>query len=137
MAVLGKILAVQLIDIKYMFADSPFLFNMPGLLVEPALSLITVTFPEGGVRTRALGVYAGMTGMGGVGVVAGRADPDGRGRRVSISPGRPGASQIAEFIRSQLETHVVRSYFLRHGGGGLARPRWSCRAGSGGSPSAG
>src|ERR1700747_217363 len=37
-----------------------------------ALSLITVTFPEGRTRTRALGVYAAMTGMGGgVGVVAG------------------------------------------------------------------
>ena len=37
-----------------------------------ALSLITVTFPEGRLRTRALGVYAAMTGMGGgVGVVAG------------------------------------------------------------------
>lgn len=37
-----------------------------------ALSLITVTFPEGKQRTRALGVYAAMTGMGGgVGVVAG------------------------------------------------------------------
>jgi EmrB/QacA subfamily drug resistance transporter len=37
-----------------------------------ALSLITVTFPEGRPRTRALGVYAAMTGMGGgVGVVAG------------------------------------------------------------------
>jgi MFS family permease len=37
-----------------------------------ALSLITVTFPEGKPRTRALGVYAAMTGMGGgVGVVAG------------------------------------------------------------------
>src|SRR5690242_21839007 len=37
-----------------------------------ALSLIAVTFPEGRQRTRALGVYAAMTGMGGgVGVVAG------------------------------------------------------------------
>ena len=37
-----------------------------------ALSLITVTFPEGRLRTRALGVYAAMTGLGGgVGVVAG------------------------------------------------------------------
>ncbi len=37
-----------------------------------ALSLITVTFPEGKLRTRALGVYAAMTGMGGgAGVVAG------------------------------------------------------------------
>ena len=37
-----------------------------------ALSLIAVTFPEGRPRTRALGVYAAMTGMGGaVGVVAG------------------------------------------------------------------
>jgi len=37
-----------------------------------ALSLIAVTFPEGKMRTRALGVYAAMTGMGGgVGVVAG------------------------------------------------------------------
>jgi EmrB/QacA subfamily drug resistance transporter len=37
-----------------------------------ALSLITVTFPAGKLRTRALGVYAAMTGMGGgVGVVAG------------------------------------------------------------------
>jgi predicted MFS family arabinose efflux permease len=37
-----------------------------------ALSLIAVTFPEGPARTRALGVYAAMTGMGGaVGVIAG------------------------------------------------------------------
>jgi EmrB/QacA subfamily drug resistance transporter len=37
-----------------------------------ALSLIAVTFPEGKQRTRALGVYAAMTGMGGgAGVVAG------------------------------------------------------------------
>src|SRR5215469_16993028 len=37
-----------------------------------ALSLITVTFPEGRLRTRALGVYAAMTGMGGgVGALAG------------------------------------------------------------------
>jgi EmrB/QacA subfamily drug resistance transporter len=37
-----------------------------------ALSLITVTFPEGKHRSRALGVYAAMTGLGGgVGVVAG------------------------------------------------------------------
>jgi EmrB/QacA subfamily drug resistance transporter len=37
-----------------------------------ALSLITVTFPEGRPRTRALGVYAAMTGIGGgVGVVLG------------------------------------------------------------------
>jgi len=37
-----------------------------------ALSLITVTFAEGKARTRALGVYAAMTGMGGaLGVVAG------------------------------------------------------------------
>jgi EmrB/QacA subfamily drug resistance transporter len=37
-----------------------------------ALSLIAVTFPEGRLRTRALGVYAAMTGMGGgVGLVAG------------------------------------------------------------------
>src|SRR5215467_4880699 len=37
-----------------------------------ALSLITVTFSEGKARTRALGVYAAMTGMGGaVGVVVG------------------------------------------------------------------
>jgi EmrB/QacA subfamily drug resistance transporter len=37
-----------------------------------ALSLIAVTFPEGKLRTRALGVYAAMTGMGGgVGVVLG------------------------------------------------------------------
>ena len=37
-----------------------------------ALSLIAVTFPEGRIRTRALGVYAAMTGMGGgVGLVAG------------------------------------------------------------------
>jgi EmrB/QacA subfamily drug resistance transporter len=37
-----------------------------------ALSLITVTFPEGKHRTRALGVYAAMTGLGGgVGLVAG------------------------------------------------------------------
>src|SRR5499427_3147936 len=37
-----------------------------------ALSLITVTFPEGKPRTRALGVYAAMTGVGGgVGLIAG------------------------------------------------------------------
>jgi EmrB/QacA subfamily drug resistance transporter len=37
-----------------------------------ALSLITVTFPEGRLRTRALGVYAAMTGVGGgVGLMAG------------------------------------------------------------------
>jgi EmrB/QacA subfamily drug resistance transporter len=37
-----------------------------------ALSLIAVTFPEGKHRTRALGVYAAMTGMGGgVGLIAG------------------------------------------------------------------
>ena len=37
-----------------------------------ALSLITITFPEGKLRTRALGVYAAMTGMGGgIGLVAG------------------------------------------------------------------
>ena len=42
-------------------------------LAAPAgLSLITVTFPEGKLRTRALGMYAAMTGLGGgVGVVAG------------------------------------------------------------------
>jgi EmrB/QacA subfamily drug resistance transporter len=37
-----------------------------------ALSLITVTFPEGRLRTRALGIYAAMTGVGGgVGLIAG------------------------------------------------------------------
>ncbi len=37
-----------------------------------ALSLIAVTFPEGKARTRALSVYAAMTGMGGgVGLIAG------------------------------------------------------------------
>ena len=37
-----------------------------------ALSLITVTFPEGKQRTRALSIYAAMTGMGGgVGLLAG------------------------------------------------------------------
>src|SRR5215471_13157702 len=37
-----------------------------------ALSLIAVTFAEGRPRTRALGVYAAMTGMGGgIGVIAG------------------------------------------------------------------
>jgi len=37
-----------------------------------ALSLIAVTFPQGPLRTRALGVYAAMTGIGGgIGVVAG------------------------------------------------------------------
>lgn len=42
-------------------------------LAAPAgLSLIAVTFPEGKLRTRALGLYAAMTGLGGgVGVVAG------------------------------------------------------------------
>src|SRR5262249_6331717 len=37
-----------------------------------ALSLITVTFPEGKRRARALGVYAAMTGMGGLGRGGGR-----------------------------------------------------------------
>ena len=42
------------------------------LAAPAALSLITVTFPEGRQRTRALGVYAAMTGMGGgVGLIAG------------------------------------------------------------------
>jgi len=42
------------------------------LAAPAALSLITVTFPEGKQRTRALGVYAAMTGMGGgVGLIAG------------------------------------------------------------------
>jgi EmrB/QacA subfamily drug resistance transporter len=42
------------------------------LAAPAALSLIAVTFPEGRQRTRALGVYAAMTGMGGgVGVIAG------------------------------------------------------------------
>jgi len=37
-----------------------------------ALSLIAVTFPEGKPRTRALGIYAAMTGVGGgVGLIAG------------------------------------------------------------------
>ncbi|MGN6793544.1 MAG: MFS transporter [Streptosporangiaceae bacterium] len=37
-----------------------------------ALSLIAVTFPEGKLRTRALGLYAAMTGVGGgVGLIAG------------------------------------------------------------------
>jgi EmrB/QacA subfamily drug resistance transporter len=37
-----------------------------------ALSLITVTFPEGKHRTRALSIYAAMTGMGGaIGLIAG------------------------------------------------------------------
>src|SRR5260221_8648837 len=42
-------------------------------LAAPAgLALIAVTFPEGKLRTRALGMYAAMTGLGGgVGVVAG------------------------------------------------------------------
>jgi EmrB/QacA subfamily drug resistance transporter len=42
-------------------------------LAAPAgLSLIAVTFPEGKLRTRALGMYAAITGLGGgVGVVAG------------------------------------------------------------------
>src|SRR5712664_2875278 len=40
-------------------------------LAAPAgLSLIAVTFPEGRLRTRALGMYAAMTGLG-VGAVAG------------------------------------------------------------------
>ena len=48
-----------------------------------ALSLIAVTFPEGKHRTRALGVYAAMTGMGGgVGLVAG-------GRVLVTCPGLP------------------------------------------------
>jgi EmrB/QacA subfamily drug resistance transporter len=42
------------------------------LAAPAALSLIAVTFPEGRQRTRALGVYAAMTGIGGgVGLVAG------------------------------------------------------------------
>jgi EmrB/QacA subfamily drug resistance transporter len=42
------------------------------LAAPAALSLIAVTFPEGRSRTRALGVYAAMTGMGGgIGVIAG------------------------------------------------------------------
>jgi EmrB/QacA subfamily drug resistance transporter len=42
------------------------------LAAPAALSLITVTFPEGRHRTRALGVYAAMTGIGGgVGLVVG------------------------------------------------------------------
>src|SRR5215831_1502368 len=42
------------------------------LIVNAGLSLIAVTFPEGKLRTRALGMYAAMTGLGGgVGVVAG------------------------------------------------------------------
>jgi EmrB/QacA subfamily drug resistance transporter len=42
------------------------------LAAPAALSLITVTFPEGKQRTRALGVYAAMTGMGGgVGLILG------------------------------------------------------------------
>ena len=42
------------------------------LAAPAALSLIAVTFPEGRHRTRALGVYAAMTGIGGgVGLVAG------------------------------------------------------------------
>jgi EmrB/QacA subfamily drug resistance transporter len=42
------------------------------LAAPAALSLITITFPEGKQRTRALGVYAAMTGMGGgVGLIAG------------------------------------------------------------------
>src|SRR6516165_9774030 len=41
------------------------------LAAPAALSLIAVTFPEGRHRTRALGVYAAMTGIGGgVGLVA-------------------------------------------------------------------
>jgi len=42
------------------------------LAAPAALSLIAVTFPEGKERTRALGIYAAMTGIGGgVGLVAG------------------------------------------------------------------
>jgi EmrB/QacA subfamily drug resistance transporter len=42
------------------------------LAAPAALSLIAVTFPEGKPRTRALAVYAAMTGMGGgVGLIAG------------------------------------------------------------------
>jgi EmrB/QacA subfamily drug resistance transporter len=42
------------------------------LAAPAALSLIAVTFPEGKHRTRALGVYAAMTGMGGaIGLIAG------------------------------------------------------------------
>ncbi len=54
---------------RRMFSAGILLFT----LAAPAgLSLITVTFPEGKPRTRALGMYAAMTGLGGgVGVVAG------------------------------------------------------------------
>ena len=70
-----------------------------------ALSLIAVTFPEGRLRTRALGVYAAMTGMGGgdrrdrrrpahhvrvlaLGVLRQRAGrPAARGRRPVRDPG--------------------------------------------------
>jgi EmrB/QacA subfamily drug resistance transporter len=42
------------------------------VVAPAALSLIAVTFPEGRSRTRALGVYAAMTGMGGgIGLIAG------------------------------------------------------------------
>jgi EmrB/QacA subfamily drug resistance transporter len=42
------------------------------LAAPAALSLIAVTFPEGRHRTRALSVYAAMTGMGGaIGLIAG------------------------------------------------------------------
>jgi MFS family permease len=57
------------------------------LAAPAALSLIAVTFPEGKPRTRALAVYAAMTGMGGgVGLIAGglpglRSRPGGRGDR--------------------------------------------------------
>src|SRR5260370_14618478 len=55
-------------------------------LAAPAgLSLIAVTFPEGRLRTRALGMYAALTGLGGgVGVVAGCLRPTSAPRPVAF-----------------------------------------------------
>ena len=74
------ILAFTLASLLAGFATSSWLLigarvlqGIGAALAAPAgLSLIAVTFPEGRLRTRALGLYAAMTGLGGgVGVVAG------------------------------------------------------------------
>src|SRR5260221_9401200 len=60
-------------------------------LAAPAgLSLIAVTFPEGKLRTPALGMYAAMTGLGGgVGGVAGGLLPPSRPRAGGVFGNRP------------------------------------------------
>ncbi len=76
----GGILFFTLASLLGGFATHSWLLIMARVLqgvgaaaAAPAgLSLIAVTFPEGKLRTRALGLYAAMTGLGGgVGVVAG------------------------------------------------------------------